>query len=135
MGDLSDGYRQGAAWDEVFDRDGTPHPESAALYAALQRMSADDLSSQSAQLTRAFRDQGITFSLSGEERTFPLDLVPRVVTAGEQRVIKDGIVPRRVVVSSSAHCRAHEAYLRTYRAAVEPEKVVELLVMDRALSS
>lgn len=53
---------------------------------------------------------------------------------GEQRVIKDGIVPRRVVVSSSAHCRAHEAYLRTYRAAVEPEKVVELLVMDRALS-
>ena len=79
----------------------------------------------------AFRDQGITFSLSGEERTFPLDLVPRVVTAGEwetvekgvqqrvkvleafladiygeQQVIKDGIVPRRVVVSSSAHCRA-----------------------------
>lgn len=46
---------------------GRPHPESAALYAALQRMSADDLSSRSAQLTRAFRDQGITFSLSGEE--------------------------------------------------------------------
>ncbi|MCU1594458.1 MAG: hypothetical protein JWO12_1850, partial [Frankiales bacterium] len=67
----------------------------------------------------------------GEERTFPLDLVPRVVTAsewttvekgvqqrvrtleafladvyGDQQVLKDGIVPRHVIVSSSAHCRA-----------------------------
>ncbi len=28
-------------------------------------------------------------------------------------------------------CSAHEAYLRTYRAAVEPDKVVEFLVLDR----
>jgi uncharacterized circularly permuted ATP-grasp superfamily protein len=130
MSDLFDGYQLGAAWDEVLDRDGRPHPECAPLHAALQQMSADELHSRSSALTRAFRDQGITFSLSGEERTFPLDLVPRVVTSeewvgvetgvqqrvkaleafladvyGEQNVIKDGIVPRRVVVSSSAHCR------------------------------
>ena len=130
MGDLFDGYQLGAAWDEVLDREGRPHPECAPLHAALQQMSADELHSRSSALTRAFRDQGITFSLSGEERTFPLDLVPRVVTSeewvgvetgvqqrvkaleafladvyGEQNVIKDGIVPRRVVVSSSAHCR------------------------------
>ncbi len=131
MGDLFDGYARGAAWDEVFAADGTPHPESAALYEALREMTAEDLASRSTALTRAFRDQGITFSLSGEERTFPLDLVPRVVTAsewvdvergvqqrvkalemfladvyGEQAVVKDGIVPLRVIVSSSAHCRA-----------------------------
>jgi uncharacterized circularly permuted ATP-grasp superfamily protein len=131
MGDLFDGYALGAAWDEVFAKDGTPHPESAALHAALQEMSAEDLASRSTALSRAFRDQGITFSLSGEERTFPLDLVPRVVTAAEwesvdagvqqrvraleafladihaeQAAVNDGIVPRRVVVSSSAHCRA-----------------------------
>ena len=28
-------------------------------------------------------------------------------------------------------CSAHEAYLRTYRSAVEPERVVEFLVLDR----
>lgn len=28
-------------------------------------------------------------------------------------------------------CSAHEAYLRTYRAAVEPDRVVEFLVLDR----
>jgi uncharacterized circularly permuted ATP-grasp superfamily protein len=129
--DLFDGYAPGAAWDEVFARDGQPHPESRALHAALMQMSAEDLASRSSALTRAFRDQGITFSLSGEERTFPLDLVPRVVTAaewvdvergvqqrvkalelfladvyGEQAAVKDGIVPSRVIVTSSAHCRA-----------------------------
>ncbi|MCW2544203.1 MAG: hypothetical protein JWM40_1755 [Frankiales bacterium] len=130
MSDLFDGYPLGAAWDEVFARDGTPHPDSTALHAALQQMSAEDLASRSTALQRAFRDQGITFSLSGEERTFPLDLVPRVVASeeweviergvqqrvraleaflsdvyGGQEVVKDGVVPRRVLVSSSAHCR------------------------------
>jgi uncharacterized circularly permuted ATP-grasp superfamily protein len=129
VGDLFDGYALGAAWDEVFGRDGQPHPECGPLHAALQEMSAEELTSRSTALTRAFRDQGVTFSLSGEERTFPLDLVPRVVTHeqwvdvekgvqqrvktleafladvyGEQQAVKDGIVPRRVVVSSSAHC-------------------------------
>ncbi|MCU1600536.1 MAG: hypothetical protein JWO22_1245, partial [Frankiales bacterium] len=130
MGDLFDGYALGAAWDEVLDRTGQPHPECAPLHAALQQMSAEELHTRSSALTRAFRDQGITFSLSGEERTFPLDLVPRIVTHeewvgvekgvqqrvkaleafladvyGDQQAVKDGIVPRRVVVSSSAHCR------------------------------
>ena len=130
MSDLFDGYPLGAAWDEVFARDGTPHRDSAALHAALQQLSAEDLTSRSSTLQRAFRDQGITFSLSGEERPFPLDLVPRVVAAqeweviergvqqrvraleafladvhGGQEVVRDGIVPRRVLVSSSAHCR------------------------------
>jgi uncharacterized circularly permuted ATP-grasp superfamily protein len=130
VGDLFDGYALGAAWDEVFGRDGQPHPECAPLHAALQEMSAEELTSRSTALSRAFRDQGVTFSLSGEERTFPLDLVPRVVTHdewlvveqgvqqrvkaleafladvyGEQSVLKDGIVPRRLVVSSSAHCK------------------------------
>jgi uncharacterized circularly permuted ATP-grasp superfamily protein len=131
MGDLFDGYALGAAWDEVFDRAGVPHPESAALHAALQEMSSDDLAAKSTALARAFRDQGITFSLGNEERPFPLDLVPRVVTAhewetvergvqqrvrcleafladvyGPQECIKDGLVPRHVIMSSSAYTRA-----------------------------
>ena len=36
-------------------------------------------------------DQGITFSLSGEQRPFPLDLVPRVVPAEEWAVIERGV--------------------------------------------
>jgi uncharacterized circularly permuted ATP-grasp superfamily protein len=129
--DLLDGYTRGAAWDEVFAAPGQPHPHCAPLVEALGALSTDDLDSRSAALASAFRDQGITFSLSGEERPFPLDLVPRVLDAeewavvergvaqrvraleafladmaGEQAVLADGVVPRRVVVSSSAHTPA-----------------------------
>jgi len=131
MTDLFDGYRVDGAYDEVFSEPGVPHAQSRALFAALQAMSASDLDGRSAAMARAFRDQGITFSLSGEERPFPLDLVPRVVQAAEwvdvergvvqrvraleafladvhagQEVLKDGVVPRRVVTSSSAHVTA-----------------------------
>jgi uncharacterized circularly permuted ATP-grasp superfamily protein len=131
MADLFEGYAVGAAWDEVFSAPGVPHEQSRALHEALSAMSAEDLDGRSTALARAFRDQGITFSLSGEERPFPLDLVPRVIEAdewacvekgvaqrvraleafladvhGEQAVLADGVVPRRVVVSSSAHVTA-----------------------------
>lgn len=131
MVDLFDGYAVGAAWDEVFAAPGEPHEQSRALRDALGAMSAEDLDGRSTALARAFRDQGITFSLSGEERPFPLDLVPRVVEAeewgrvergvaqrvraleafladvnGAQAVLADRVVPRRVVVSSSAHVTA-----------------------------
>ena len=130
MGDLFDGYRLAAAWDEVFASNGVPHAGTAALYAALQALSAEDLDGRANALANAFRDQGITFDVSGEERPFPLDLVPRLIAAQEwhvvergviqriraleafladvyaaQEVLRDGVVPRRVVVSSSAHCR------------------------------
>jgi len=131
MADLFDGYRVDEAYDEVFAAPGVPHEQSRALHAALQAMSAEDLDGRSTALARAFRDQGITFSLSGEERPFPLDLVPRVIQAqewahvekgvsqrvraleafladvqGPQAVLADGIVPRRVITSSSAHVTA-----------------------------
>ena len=68
MADLFDGYRVQEAYDEVFAEPGVPHEQSRALHAALQAMSATDLDGRSAALARAFRDQGITFLLSGKER-------------------------------------------------------------------
>ena len=131
MADLFEGYRVGRAWDEVFDADGLPRDTSRALHEALSQLSADDLQSRSAALTRAFRDQGVTFSLFGEERPFPTDLVPRVIPAdewdliergvvqrirtleafladlaGPQQVLQDRVVPRTLVLSSTAYCRA-----------------------------
>ncbi|MCU1590130.1 MAG: hypothetical protein JWP11_1386 [Frankiales bacterium] len=131
MGDLFEGYQVDAAWDEVLAGPDSPHPAARVLYDALSRLSASDLEDRSAALARAFRDQGITFSLSGEERPFPLDLVPRIIAAEEwrvvergvvqrllalealladladrQQVLQDGILPRRLVVSSASYTRA-----------------------------
>ena len=130
MGDLFDGYVAGPAWDEMFEPGGEPRPGYEALHAALMAFSAQDLSTRAAVRDRSLRDQGITFSLSGEERPFPLDLLPRVIAAeewsiidagveqrvraleafladvyGPQRILDEGIVPRRLVTTSPSFLR------------------------------
>ncbi|HEV3402585.1 MAG TPA: circularly permuted type 2 ATP-grasp protein, partial [Acidimicrobiales bacterium] len=125
MGDLLDGYAADG-WDELFEAPGVPRSTSAPLFDALQALSSEDFRRRCEASGRAFRDQGITFSLSGEERPFPLDLVPRVISAEEwsfieqgvaqrvraleafladvyskQQILLDGVVPMGVVTSSS----------------------------------
>jgi uncharacterized circularly permuted ATP-grasp superfamily protein len=131
VGDLLDGYQPVRAWDEMFSDIDTPRTHYAALHTVLGTLSRDDFEVRCAARDRAFRDQGITFQLSGEEeRPFPLDLVPRIIDADEwtvvdagvrQRVLAlerflgdvygpgeilaDGVVPRRLVASSSHYHR------------------------------
>jgi uncharacterized circularly permuted ATP-grasp superfamily protein len=130
MGGLLDGYPRGPAYDEMFAADGLPHPHMRALYDALQTLTSDDLAQRAAVRDRSFRDQGVTFSHDGEEWVFPLDLIPRLIPAAEwelieagvvQRVraleefladvygaaevVRDGVVPRALLSSSTSFCR------------------------------
>lgn len=71
------------------------------------------------------RDDGWRFLVLGRslER---VDMTSRLLWArGQQRGSSSGWI------GLLKSCSAHEAYLRTYRAAVEPDKVVEFLVLDR----
>ncbi|MGH9224192.1 MAG: circularly permuted type 2 ATP-grasp protein [Acidimicrobiales bacterium] len=95
MGDLLDDYVATPNWDEMLERAGTARKPYTALYDALRTLSAEDFASRCVSRDRAFRDQGITFSFSGgEERPFPLDLVPRVLSAEEWSVIEAGVRQR-----------------------------------------
>jgi uncharacterized circularly permuted ATP-grasp superfamily protein len=123
-----DGYnrlgRYSAAFDEMFDASGHVRGPYKGIFAELAPSDASELQARSDALGRAFIDQGITFSLSGQERPFPLDLVPRVISAaewsrlergitqrvkalemylddvyGEQEILRDGVIPRRLVTS------------------------------------
>lgn len=102
MGDLFEDYRAGPAYDEMFERDDVARLDYEELRSTLAGMSPDDLFQRCAARDRSFRDQGITFSLSGEERPFPLDLVPRVIPADDWAVLESGVVQR---------VRALEAFL------------------------
>jgi uncharacterized circularly permuted ATP-grasp superfamily protein len=118
----SDAYE--LAFDEMFDAQGTVRGPYKGIYAELAPSDASDLKARAEALARAFIDQGITFSLSGQERPFPLDLVPRVISAaewtrlergitqrvkalemylddiyGDQEILDDGVIPRRLVTS------------------------------------
>jgi uncharacterized circularly permuted ATP-grasp superfamily protein len=125
---IFDGYRKRgsykSAFDEMFDNGRTVRTPYKGIYDELAPSDASELAARTEALGRAFIDQGITFSLSGQERPFPLDLVPRVISAaewsklergitqrvkalehylddiyGEQNILRDGLVPRRLVTS------------------------------------
>jgi uncharacterized circularly permuted ATP-grasp superfamily protein len=128
---LFDSYRAAtplgvAAWDEMFDLDGEVRPHYRSLFDILGAMSASDFADRATARDRSFRDQGITFSLKGEERPFPMDLIPRLLTAqewtfiesgvmqrvraleafladayGRQEIVKAGLFPRRLITSSA----------------------------------
>ena len=65
-------------------------------------LSREDLAARGGALSSAFTDAGVTFSLSGEERPFPLDVVPRLFTTEEWDLIERGVAQR---------VRALEAFL------------------------
>jgi uncharacterized circularly permuted ATP-grasp superfamily protein len=84
----------GRAWDEMFDEHGVTRPHYGAVHDALGTLTVDDYRERCIARDRSFRDQGITFSLSGEERPFPLDLLPRIIPAAEWKVIESGVAQR-----------------------------------------
>ncbi|MFE7718964.1 circularly permuted type 2 ATP-grasp protein [Nocardia rhizosphaerihabitans] len=108
----------------MFDAAGRVRAPYKGIHAAMAANDVGDLAKRSDALDRAFIDQGITFSLSGQERPFPLDLVPRVIAAaewaklergikqrvtalelfladvyGEQNILRDQVIPKRLVTS------------------------------------
>src|SRR4029453_19334035 len=86
----------------MFESPGVPRTHYEALYALLGTLSSGEYQARCSARDRGFRDQGITVSLSGEERPFPLDLVPRIITGAEWELIDAGV---------SQRVRALEAFL------------------------
>lgn len=85
--------------DELLDETGTPLPHAAELMASLRRLGPDALHAAGRRRDAIFMQQGITFEIAGSDgerrdRAWPLDLVPRVITAAEWTVIKRGLAQR-----------------------------------------
>jgi uncharacterized circularly permuted ATP-grasp superfamily protein len=94
---------ESAAFDEMVERDGAVRRPYRTIYDALQIVATAELEARAAALSAAFADRGVTFAISGEEeRPFPLDLVPRVLSADEWDLIDRGVQQR---------VRALEAFL------------------------
>jgi uncharacterized circularly permuted ATP-grasp superfamily protein len=95
------------------------------VHESFETMGDDEVRQRADALASSYLDQGVTFGVAGEERPFPLDIVPRLIEADQwhqvdlgvqQRVraleafladvygagelFADGVVPRSVVMSS-----------------------------------
>jgi uncharacterized circularly permuted ATP-grasp superfamily protein len=105
-------YQLDTAYDEMFDAGGGPRPQYDALYRRLSDLPAEELHylQQSADLS--FLNQGITFTVYGEEqgteRIFPYDLVPRILTAAEWQTIERGLTQRITALNLFLKAISHE---------------------------
>jgi len=122
-------YDPGDFYDELFLDRGKPRPQAATLYEKLTELSVDDLRQRQQIAQQALFKLGATFNVysdnQGTERILPFDVIPRIVSAsdwawlerglkqrihalnlflsdiyGEQKIIKDGIIPEDVITSS-----------------------------------
>jgi uncharacterized circularly permuted ATP-grasp superfamily protein len=95
---LFDGYDPETFFDEAVTADGTPRPHYEALVRRLAGFSSHQLAERERVRDAAFRQAGVTFTVYGEgegiERTFPMDLVPRLIPADEWQTIEEGLVQR-----------------------------------------
>lgn len=82
------------AWDEMVAPGGTVREYYQGVHAAAVELGPEGLRARADALASTFLDRGVTFDLGGEERPFPLDIVPRVIPADEWRVIEEGVVQR-----------------------------------------
>jgi uncharacterized circularly permuted ATP-grasp superfamily protein len=128
-----------AAWDELFDRAGVPHPHCSTLVNRLGELQIPDFGAKRTDADLAFVNQGVTFSVysdrRGVEKIFPFDLIPRPIPASEwvrvedgliqrlkalnlfladvyhdQRILKEGRIPRELVLGSKGYRREMEGF-------------------------
>ena len=116
---------------DEFLNNGIPRPSVSALWESLARIGPPGLLQRGEQRDQYLSMQGITFTLSGQERPLPIDLIPRVIEAtewkhiekgikqrvqalemflhdvyGPQNVVRDGVVPKSLITSSEHFHRA-----------------------------
>jgi uncharacterized circularly permuted ATP-grasp superfamily protein len=130
MPDLFANYEHGRFYDEMFASPGKARPHYRRLYERFALMeSMGELLDRQRTADQTFIDRGVTFTVysdtAGTEKIFPFDLIPRIVPAhewahlergltqrmqalnlfladiyGEQRILKEGVVPREMVETS-----------------------------------
>ena len=90
------------SFDEVHGPDGV-RPHYLALMNRLTEIGDAELSDRLGLLDSFFRTLGITFAVSGHEggleRTWPMDLVPRIIPTEEWTHIEAGLVQRVTVLN------------------------------------
>ncbi len=97
--DRFQGYDLDAAvFDEMFLADGQAREGWQGLRRTLNELSAEELVAIQERVTRSFSNEGITFTVYGDEeateRIIPIDCVPRLLREAEWRQLESGLTQR-----------------------------------------
>src|SRR5580658_2229280 len=120
------GYTVSSGYDEYVRGDGTLRAESDALWRHLQSIGLPALREHQAAAEREIRAMGVTFGVDGQdsptERSWPLDLIPRIVVASEWKRIEAGLIQRLEALNCFIDDCYHEQ--RAVRDGVVPAELV-----------
>jgi uncharacterized circularly permuted ATP-grasp superfamily protein len=125
-------YKTESFYDEFFDKAGQPKNEVRILVDRINALPGYDLQARQEAIERALMRMGITFAVYGDqqgnEKIFPFDIVPRIISAIEwshieaglkqrinalnlfindiyhdQEILNDGIVPRELLEGADSY--------------------------------
>ena len=89
---------ESSVYDEMFQPGGAPREHCRRLHETLSQLSVEELSSIQERVTRSFSNEGISFTVygdeEGEERIIPVDCLPRVLSGAEWGYLETGLAQR-----------------------------------------
>lgn len=123
-------YEPGDFYDELFEAKGQPRPDAVPLIERIHTLGMEEVIRRQKAAQVALFKMGVTFNVysdgRGTERIMPFDLIPRILSAdewrilekglkqritalnlfladvyGDQKILKDGIIPSEIVLSAS----------------------------------
>ena len=129
-GPFTDYPTRAEVFDETVAHDGTVRQTYEQVAEQFAALGSDDVRARADYVSTSYHDQGVTFDYEGEERPFPLDIVPRIIDGatwahveagvaqrvraleafladvyGAMQIVTDRVLPRHVVTTSSHYHR------------------------------
>jgi uncharacterized circularly permuted ATP-grasp superfamily protein len=101
-----------AAFDEMLQAEQAPRPHYDSFASWLASTAPETLERKREEADLAFHRVGITFAVYGEdagkERLIPFDIVPRIIPAGEWRILEAGLRQRVKALNAFLHDVYHD---------------------------
>lgn len=132
-----DDYATDGFFDELFTASDKPRDAAIPIVEQINALGNKELRRRQRAAELALHQQGITFSVYGDkqgtEKILPFDIIPRIIEAqewemlekglkqriqalnlfigdiyGDQKILKDGVVPREMILSSACYLKQCE---------------------------
>jgi uncharacterized circularly permuted ATP-grasp superfamily protein len=91
-------YNPGEFYDEIIGKAGRARPATRSLVEFIRKQTIKHLVSRQQAADLAIQEMGITFTVYSEgqniDRSWPLDIIPRIIPLQEWRVLEQGLIQR-----------------------------------------
>ena len=125
-GDWLSGYDAGGYYCELFGRTDAPALHTQPLRERLNRIPVDELRRRARNAENELFNLGVTFTVYSEkdaiDRILPFDVIPRVLSAAEWKQIETGVIQRVAALNLFLHDVYHEQ--RVLKDGVVPRSLV-----------